>query len=116
MRISDCSSGVCSSDLKGSLFNKLILILPALLLLSALAQWAITPLLMVGGAYLCFEGAEKALHALRKDTTSLAEEAEIVADKTHEEAMVTGAVRTDFILSAAIMVIALNEEIGRAHV
>src|SRR3546814_10573960 len=64
---------------KGSLFNKLILILPALLLLSALAQWAITPLLMVGGAYLCFEGAEKALHALRKAPTSLAEEAGLVA-------------------------------------
>jgi len=94
---------------KGSLFNKLILILPALLLLSALAQWAITPLLMMGGAYLCFEGAEKVLHALRKDSTSLAEDAEIVADKTHEEAMVKGAVRTDFILSAEIMVIALNE-------
>lgn len=94
---------------KGSLFNKLVLILPALLLLSALAQWAITPLLMMGGAYLCFEGAEKVLHALRKDTTSLAEDAEIVADKTHEEAMVKGAVRTDFILSAEIMVIALNE-------
>ena len=94
---------------KGSIFNKLVLILPALLLLSAVAQWAITPLLMIGGAYLCFEGAEKVLHALQKDKTSLAEDAEIVADKDHEEAMVKGAVRTDFILSAEIMVIALNE-------
>jgi hypothetical protein len=94
---------------KGSIFNKLVLILPALLLLSAVAQWAITPLLMVGGAYLCFEGAEKVIHALQKDKTSLAEDAEIVADKDHEEAMVKGAVRTDFILSAEIMVIALNE-------
>nr|HMN55163.1 DUF808 family protein [Sphingopyxis sp.] len=44
---------------KGSLFNKLVLILPVLLLLSAFAEWAITPILMLGGAYLCFEGAEK---------------------------------------------------------
>src|SRR5690349_23935055 len=51
---------------KGSLFNKLILILPALLLLSSLAPWAITPLLMLGGAYLCFEGAEKVLHSLQE--------------------------------------------------
>lgn len=60
-------------------------------------------------AYLCFEGAEKVLHSLQKDKTSLAEDAEIVADQDHEEAMVKGAVRTDFILSAEIMVIALNE-------
>lgn len=94
---------------KGSIFNKIVLILPVLLLLSALAQWAITPLLMVGGAYLCFEGAEKVLHSLQKDKTTLAEDAAIVADKDHEEAMVKGAIRTDFILSAEIMVIALNE-------
>jgi hypothetical protein len=94
---------------KGSIFNKLVLILPALLLLSAVAQWAITPLLMIGGAYLCFEGAEKVLHSLQKDKTSLAEDAAIVVDQDHEEAMVKGAVRTDFILSAEIMVIALNE-------
>ena len=94
---------------KGSLFNKLVLILPALLLLSSLAPWAITPLLMLGGAYLCFEGAEKVLHSLQEDKTSLAEDAAIVADKSHEETMVKGAVRTDFILSAEIMVIALNE-------
>jgi predicted DNA repair protein MutK len=94
---------------KGSLFNKLVLILPALLLLSTFLPWAITPLLMMGGAYLCFEGAEKVIHALQKDKTSLAEDAEIVADKDHEETMVKGAVRTDLILSAEIMVIALNE-------
>src|SRR3546814_8687224 len=56
---------------KGSLFNKLVLILPALLLLSALAQWAITPLLMVGGAYLCFEGAEKVVHRSEEHTSEL---------------------------------------------
>jgi uncharacterized protein len=94
---------------KGSLFNKLVLILPALLLLSTFLPWAITPLLMMGGAYLCFEGAEKVIHALQKDKTSLAEDAEIVADKDHEETMEKGAVRTDLILSAEIMVIALNE-------
>ena len=94
---------------KGSLRNKLLFIVPALLLLSAVAQWAITPLLMLGGAYLCFEGAEKVLHSLQKHDTSLAEDAAIVADQDHEETMVKGAVRTDFILSAEIMVIALNE-------
>src|SRR3546814_5289520 len=93
MRISDWSSDVCSSDL----------------LLSAVAQWAITPLLMIGGAYLCFEGAEKVLHSLQKNKTTLAEDVAVVADQDHEEAMVKGAVRTDFILSAEIMVIALNE-------
>lgn len=75
---------------KGSLFNKLVLILPVLLLLSTFAEWAITPLLMLGGSYLCFEGAEKLLHALRKDRTSLDEDAAIVADADHEERMVKG--------------------------
>lgn len=94
---------------KGSMKNKVIFILPALLLLSALAQWAITPLLMLGGAYLCFEGAEKVWHSLTADKHSLAEDAALVADTNHEETMVAGAIRTDFILSAEIMVIALNE-------
>lgn len=94
---------------KGSFKNKLLFILPVLLILSAIAQWAITPILMVGGTYLCFEGAEKVWHSLRQKKGSLAEEAAIVADKAHEEKMVSGAIRTDFILSAEIMVIALNE-------
>ena len=94
---------------KGSLFNKLVLILPLLLLLSAFAQWAITPILMLGGTYLCFEGAEKVIHSLGRDKPSLEEETAVVADRAHEESMVKGAVRTDFILSAEIMVIALNE-------
>ena len=101
---------------KGSLFNKLVLILPVLLLLSAFAQWAITPILMLGGTYLCFEGAEKVIHSLQKDRSSLEEDAAIVADKAHEENMVKGAVRTDFILSAEIMVIALNEVLDEAFV
>ena len=94
---------------KGSFKNKLIFILPVLLLLSALAQWAITPILMVGGAYLCFEGAEKVWHSLTAKDHPLEEDVALVADKNHEEEMVSGAIRTDFILSGEIMVIALNE-------
>jgi uncharacterized protein len=63
---------------RGSLFNKLAFILPAALLLSAFLPWAITPILMIGGAYLCFEGAEKVLEELREEVTgeeaTLAEE------------------------------------------
>ena len=70
---------------KGSLFNKLVLILPALLLLSSFLPWASTPLLLLGGAYLCFEGAEKIAHAMRRDATSLEEDAGLVADRAHEE-------------------------------
>jgi predicted DNA repair protein MutK len=94
---------------KGSFFNKLVIILPILLLLSAFAQWAITPILMLGGTFLCYEGAEKLWHALQKPDKGLAEQAAVVADAAHEETMVAGAIRTDLILSAEIMVIALNE-------
>ncbi len=94
---------------KGSFFNKLVLILPILLLLSTFAQWAITPILMLGGAYLCFEGAEKLWHAFQKSDEGLEEKAEAVIGAEHEEKMVAGAIRTDLILSAEIMVIALNE-------
>jgi uncharacterized protein len=95
---------------KGSLFNKLIVILPVALLLSLFLPWAITPLLMAGGAFLCFEGAEKVIEKLMPhEEESLAEEYAEVCSKTHEENMVKGAVRTDFILSAEIMAIALNE-------
>ena len=69
---------------KGSFKNKLIFILPVLLLLSALAQWAITPILMVGGAYLCFEGAEKVWHSLTAKDHPLEEDVALVADKDHE--------------------------------
>lgn len=90
----------------GSIRNKLLFLLPAALVLSAFAPWAITPLLMLGGAYLCFEGAEKVLHALHPGTP--AEEAALVGDPAHLEAQkVAGAVKTDFILSAEIMTIAL---------
>jgi predicted DNA repair protein MutK len=94
---------------RGSLKNKLVFILPVALLLSVFAKWAITPVLMIGGAYLCFEGAEKVWHALTAKEKPLNEAVEEVCDTSHEEAMVAGAIRTDFILSAEIMVIALYE-------
>jgi predicted DNA repair protein MutK len=98
---------------KGSLKNKLIFILPAALLLSAFLPWAITPILMVGGAYLCFEGAEKLIEAIRDrtdgDEETLEEEVAEMSAADHEAMMVGGAIRTDFILSAEIMAIALAE-------
>lgn len=93
---------------RGSLFNKLVVITPVILVLSVLLPWAITPILMAGGAFLCFEGAEKVIHALTHKE-DLAAEAEELAEPGHEETMVKGAIRTDFILSGEIMVIALNE-------
>ena len=94
---------------RGSLFNKLVILLPVALLLSQFAPWAIAPLLMLGGAYLCYEGAEKVAHALGYGDTHDSEK------HTHaegdgaalEEARVAGAIKTDFILSAEIMTIAL---------
>lgn len=94
---------------RGSLKNKLFFILPAALLLSAFLPWAITPILMVGGAYLCFEGAEKILEALRPHEGSPEEDLAELSSAEHEAKMVSGAIRTDFILSAEIMAIALNE-------
>ena len=98
---------------KGSLKNKLLFILPAALLLSAFLPWSITPLLMIGGAYLCFEGAEKVIEKLAGSTSgtveTLASETAKLTSAEHEATMVSGAVRTDFILSAEIMAIALNE-------
>ena len=98
---------------KGSLKNKLVFILPAALLLSYFAPFLITPILMIGGAYLCFEGAEKVLHKLHDATDgeeeTLAEEVAELTSADHEKTMVAGGVRTDFILSAEIMAIALKE-------
>src|SRR5687767_5046453 len=92
----------------GSLRNKLLLILPAALLLSELLPWLLTPILMIGGAYLCYEGAEKVWEMLRPHDTAHggAPGEEQPAD---EEQLVKGAIRTDFILSAEIMVISLDE-------
>ena len=94
---------------RGSLFNKLVIILPVALLLSALLPQAIIPLLMIGASYLCFEGAEKVIEKLSPREETLAEEVAELAKPDHEKTMIAGAVRTDFILSAEIMAIALNE-------
>ena len=95
---------------KGSFFNKLVIILPVALLLSLFLPWAITPVLMLGGAYLCFEGAEKVWEKIvPHETENLAEQLAELNNSEHEQNMVKGAVRTDFILSAEIMAIALNE-------
>ena len=93
---------------RASFFNKLVILLPVALLLSAFAPWLITPLLMLGGCYLCFEGAEKIWHLLHPHDESHAQEA-VVLDAAHlEEQRVKGAIKTDFILSAEIMTIALS--------
>lgn len=94
---------------KGSLRNKLLFILPAALLLSQFLPVLLTPLLMLGGAYLCYEGAEKIWESLRGHHGSQQEEPALGQGGAREDAVVAGAVRTDFILSAEIMVIALNE-------
>jgi predicted DNA repair protein MutK len=95
---------------KGSFFNKLVIILPVALLLSLFLPSAVTPLLMLGGAYLCFEGAEKVWEKIvPHETENLAEQLTELTNSEHEQNMVKGAVRTDFILSAEIMAIALNE-------
>ena len=93
---------------KGSLFNKIVILLPLALLLTSFAPGAITPLLMIGGAYLCFEGAEKVFHALFPHADAEIEQDFDVADPARlEEEKIKGAVKTDFILSAEIMTIAL---------
>ncbi|QZE47604.1 DUF808 family protein [Citrobacter farmeri] len=100
---------------KGSLVNKVILV-PLALLISAFIPWAITPLLMIGGAFLCFEGVEKVLHTLesRKQKEDPAErqrrlEALAAQDPlAFEKDKIKGAVRTDFILSAEIVAITLG--------
>ena len=100
---------------KGSFLNKLILV-PLALLISAFAPWLITPLLMIGGAYLCYEGVEKVLHSLQHDKQEKSPEArQQRLDKLaqqdpreFEKNKVKGAVRTDFILSAEIVAITLG--------
>lgn len=93
---------------RGSLFNKIVVLLPIALLLSSFAPWAITPLLMVGGAYLCFEGAEKVAHRLFPHEAQ-ADDPGTDDPLQLEESKVAGAIKTDFILSAEIMTIALAE-------
>lgn len=96
---------------KGSLVNKLILV-PSALLMSVMLPWLMTPLLMIGGLFLCFEGAEKVLHPWihRPDpkdhlVANAKEDVDLVA---FEQQKIRGAIRTDFILSAEIVVISLG--------
>jgi len=95
---------------RGSIFNKLVILLPVALALSALAPWAIPPLLMLGGAYLCYEGAHKVAHLFHKtDTHDSEKHIHPEGDGAAlEEERVRGAIKTDFILSAEIMTIALS--------
>jgi predicted DNA repair protein MutK len=90
----------------GSLRNKLLIIVPAILVLSQFLPLVLTPLLMLGGAYLCYEGAEKVWHRLHAPDE---EHGTVEEELPDENTVVTGAIRTDFILSTEIMVISLNE-------
>ncbi len=99
----------------GSLRNKLLFILPAALLLSELLPWLLTPILMVGGAYLCYEGAEKIWEKISPHHHD-AQVPVTAQGREHEDELVGGAIRTDFILSAEIMVISLNEVTDEAFV
>lgn len=100
---------------KGSLLNKVILV-PLALLISAFAPWLITPLLMIGGAYLCYEGVEKVLHSFQRDKEENSPEArqkrlDNLASQDamqYEKQKVKGAIRTDFILSAEIVALTLG--------
>jgi len=92
----------------GSLRNKLLILLPAAIALSAFAAWAVTPLLMIGGAFLCFEGAEKVIETIGGHHAEEQAPAEIDT-ATLEQQQISGAIRTDLILSAEIMAIALAE-------
>ncbi len=104
---------------RGSLVNKAILV-PLALAISAWAPWLVTPLLMVGGAYLCFEGFEKLAHRLLHgpaDATAHAQELRALADPqvdlvALERGKIKGAIRTDFVLSAEIIVITLGTVTG----
>src|SRR5437764_10695864 len=107
---------------KGSLVNKAILV-PAALGISAIAPWAVTPLLMVGGAFLCFEAAEKLahrlLHSRHEDEVHRAQLHQAAVDEhvdlcQFEKDKIRGAIRTDFILSAEIIVIGLGTVAGEA--
>jgi predicted DNA repair protein MutK len=107
---------------KGSLLNKLILV-PAALLISTLAPWAVTPLLMLGGAFLCFEGFEKLahkfLHGQEEEADSHARQVEALGNPAvdmvaYERDKIKGAIRTDFILSAEIIAITLGAVAGAA--
>ena len=98
---------------KGSFVNKLILV-PLALLISVIAPWLINPLLMLGGLFLCYEGVEKVIHSLHHKKAKTSEQAEKELENlnvdlaTFEKDKIKGAIRTDFILSAEIIVISLG--------
>src|SRR5688572_2408817 len=100
---------------KKSLINKLLILSPSALLLGYFAPWAITPILMLGGAYLCFEGYEK-VHSMFSKHHEVHPESEdviVITPEELEKERVTGAVRTDIILSAEIMAIAYSQVVGK---
>lgn len=94
----------------GSLKNKLLFLLPGALILALVAPWLITPLLMMGGVYLCYEGAEKILELVVPHAAATPDEAgkAVLDPKLLEEQKIAGAIKTDFILSAEIMAITLS--------
>jgi predicted DNA repair protein MutK len=94
---------------RASFFNKLVILLPAALLLKAFLPWMLTPLLMIGGAYLCFEGAEKVWNHLVPHKDQGPQQAKTLDAAHLEEQRVKGAIKTDFILSAEIMTISLAQ-------
>ena len=96
---------------KKSLFNKILILSPAALLLGYFAPWAITPILMLGGAYLCFEGYEKvhSIFSKHPEVTAESEALKIITPEELEKERVGGAVRTDIILSAEIMAITYSQ-------
>ena len=94
---------------KGSLFNKLIILLPGAIFLSEFLPWLIIWILMMGGAFLCYEGAEKVMEKLGGAKHGKTVEDEITDPVAFEKQRIAGAVRTDLILSAEIMAITLNE-------
>lgn len=98
---------VIAAIAKGSLKNKLLILLPVALLLSEFLPWAITPLLMAGGLFLCFEGAEKIIEKFGAEHIGDTLEGGIEDPATFEQERIGGAIRTDMILSAEIMAIAL---------
>ena len=100
---------------KKSLLNKLLILSPAALLLGYFAPWAITPVLMLGGAYLCFEGYEK-VHSMfikHHDTEVDSKVVKVITPEELEKERVTSAVRTDIILSAEIIAIAYSQVTGQ---
>ncbi len=93
----------------GSLRNKFLFLLPGALLLSAFARWAVTPILMAGGTYLCFEATEKIIEALSGHSHAKSDAPDLAQSSSQlEEQKIAGAIRTDFILSGEIMAIALS--------